>query len=553
MREALAWRGVGPGLAEARERGVPVLCLAESAWSTGAQRLALVLGREPDTRDLAERAFVPVLVDPLERPDVAARLRWAAATLTGTAGPPLLALLTSSGRPFLAYCNLWPEGRDPYPSLGSLLRAVSVTADDGGEAIERAADDLERRPLAPRDNAEPTVAGSVVSVLRSAGDERFGGLHELPKHPRPALLWRAFVESGDPRAREHLLRTLDAMQAGGVLDQLDDSFHRCARDERWVVPHFEKLAPLNAGLAAVYARAASVFERPDYLRTAGGAAAFALDALERGALVIAADADHYTWTPKQVYELLEPTLVQAVGLHFNVTRDDSPHVLFRALDVAAMRDYADEAPSVLAERLERGKAILRTARSTRPAPDGVPVRAPAWHAETLRWLFETAPYGIGIDRSVLDRHLDAVLAGPFDAQRGFARDGRYWLEDQAAIANACLAASSARPEMLTRASALIETVLETYVEPHDGAIHDEPRGAPRDDEAPNASAREPSRDLVDHVLCAAVPSMVSALRQLATSAAGPSTSVQRQRFELAATRAERYHRHAARAATPGDA
>ena len=529
-----------------------MLCLAESPWSTGARRLALVLGREPDTCGLAEREFVPVLVDPLERPDVAARLRWAASVLTGTPGPPLMALLTPNGRPFLAYCSLWPEGRDPYPSLGSLLRAVSATVAEGGDAIERAADELEGRAVPPLD-ADATVPTSVALLLQAAGDERFGGVREVPKHPRPDLWWRALHEADDPAVRAHLLRTLDAMQAGGILDQLDGSFHRCARDERWVVPHFEKLVPLNAGLAAVYARAAAVFERQDYLRTAMGAAAFASAGLERGALALGADADHYTWTPKQVYELLEPALVQVVGLHFNITRDASPHALFRALDVDAMGDYADEPPAVLAERLERGKAHLRTARSTRPAPEALHVGAPAWRAETLRWLYEAAPYGTGVDTAVLERHLDAVLAGPFDPERGFARDGRCWLEDQAAIANACLAAVSVRPDARARAATLLEIVLDAYYDSRDGALYDAPRRAQSADGDTSGEATVPSRDVVDHTLGAAVPAIVGALRRFAAAgdAAGPASRL--ERFQTAAAQIERSHRGATAAAAPGDA
>lgn len=539
VSEALAWRTWSAGVAEARERGAPILCLAESTWTTGAQRLALVLGREPETRDLAEGAFVPVLIDPLERPDVAARLRWAATVLTGTAGPPLLALLAPSGRPFLAYCSLWPEGRDPYPSLRSLLEAVASVGAESRDAVEHAADELETRADPAGRGVEGAGTASVAALLRAASDERFGGLRERPKHPRPALWWRALDEADDASVRSALLCSLDAMRRGGILDQLEGSFHRCSRDERWVVPHFEKLVPSNAGLAAVYARAASVLERPDLLDTAAGAAAFALAGLERATAALGADTEHYTWTPRQIHELLEPALVQAVGLHFNITRDDSPHVLFRALEVDAMGDYADEPAAVLAERLERGKAQLRAARWSRPAPAEQPMRAPAWVAQTLRWLDAAVPYGVDVDPAVLERHLDELLAGPFDPAHGYARDGAFWLEDQVAIASACLSAAASRPKVAGRAAELASVVLEAYVDPRDGALRDRPGAEP------------PSLDVVDHALSAAIPTFLDVLRRLASGVLDDGPGALQGRFASAAMRIEHAHRAALVAALPG--
>jgi hypothetical protein len=116
---------LGGGLAEAAARGVPIVCLAEPPWSNGAQRLALVLDAGRRDARLLERTFVPVLVDPIERPDVAARLRWAATALTGTFGPPLLVVLTPLGAPFLAYCSLWPEG-GRRTRRWALLRSVAA-------------------------------------------------------------------------------------------------------------------------------------------------------------------------------------------------------------------------------------------------------------------------------------------------------------------------------------------------------------------------------------------------------------------------------------------
>ena len=164
VRRTLPWRDWQAGLDEAGERGVPVVCLAEAPWSNGAQRLALVLDQDDATRRLVEDAFVPVLVDPIHRPDIAGRLRWAATALTGTAGPPLLVVLTPGGAPFLAYCSLWPEGRAPYPSLRSLLRSIATLGSDRRSAMEAEASGLRAR--APSGGRLGDAAGPGRRTLR---------------------------------------------------------------------------------------------------------------------------------------------------------------------------------------------------------------------------------------------------------------------------------------------------------------------------------------------------------------------------------------------------
>jgi uncharacterized protein len=547
VRQALDWRDVHSGLDEAAARTVPILCLAESAWSNGAQRLALALAQDDETRSLIEESFVPVWVDPISRPDVTARLRWAAATLTGTVGPPLLVLLTPRGAPFLAYCSIWPEGREPYPSLRSLLRSVSDLDRDRRTAIEAEAMQLQARA---RGRGASARRHTTWQAVRDDVDGRFGGRREEPKHPRPGLLWRLLDESAHPRVEQHVRRTLDAMQRGGILDQLTRSFHRCSRDERWIVPHFEKLAPLNAGLAAVYARAGTLFDRPDYLETAEGAAAFASECLRDEVMVVASDTAHYTWTPRQFQEELDPALVQALGLHFKITSDDSPHVLFRALEPEEMTDYADESVDVLHERVERGREILTRARERRSAPARQRVDAPAWHAETLRWLYEAARSDVDVDATLLKRRLQDLLDGPFDPAFGFARDGRYWLEDQAAILEACLAAGPEVADARSVARTLAEIVVEAYCDPEEGALSDAPRAQ---------GARRPSQDVVDHALLAAVPRTVSVLEELSRTRVRdrgrPQEAHRPNRFARAAQRIERHHRDAALAASeamPGE-
>jgi uncharacterized protein YyaL (SSP411 family) len=544
VRRALPWREFEVGLDEAALHGRPILCLAEPHWSSAAQRLALVLGREDDTRALAERAFVPVRLEPFERPDVVARLRWAATALTGGAGPPLLALLTHRGAPFLTYGSLWPEGRPPYPSLRALLTSVAALYRERPDAVAAEARALEarsRRGRGGRPRGEARGPAPLWPSIAPAIDPHFGGLLGLPKLPRAPLLWRLLDEAAAPPVREHVVRTLDALQRGGTLDQLGGGFHHGARDERWVVPHFEKLVPANAALAAVYARAGAAFDRPDFLDSAAAAAAFASEALDEGTMAVAADPAYTTWTAGQVHETLDALQLQAAGLHFGIARDDAPQVLHRVRDLAEMADAAGAPADELQARLDAAKGALARARARRPAPERLRIDAPSWPATTLRWLFEAERHGVAVERRRLEAHLAALLDRPFDPERGYARRDRHWLEDQVAIAAACASAAHARPDLRDTAAQLVGVVLARYRTADGGALTD----------APGATAA--SLDVVDHALEAAVPALTRLLRTLAEprpGGGGRGSDRGSGDFAAAAARLEAGHAAALRATAP---
>ncbi|CAN5645063.1 thioredoxin domain-containing protein [soil metagenome] len=514
IRQALDWRAWEDGLEEARGRQLPMLCLAEAPWVNSAQRLALVLGRDEALRRCIRASFMPVLLDPWERPDLAARLRLASVALTGTAGPPLLALLTHEGLPFLSYPCMWPEGREPYPSLLSLLRSVSESYGERRDALA-----LEARALqagASGGSAFTSFQGFWEGA-KGELDGRHGGLRELPKHPNVPLLWLLLgaAERGFAPARDHLLKTLEGMTKGGLLDQLGGSFHRCARDARWVVPHFEKPVPVNAGLAAVSARAATLFDRPDFAEVAEGAARFALVGLENEVIALASDTRYYTWTSEEVMSSLEPALVQVLGLHFHLTPHPSPQVLYRALEPEAMAAQGLE-PELARARLEAGKAQLGLIRAQRRSPELVTAQALSWQAESLRWLLEAAGCGLEFPHEALFRLLEALVARPFDAFSGYGRTaGEGWREEQASVCLACLGAhrltgASGHPgeEHLEAARRAADAVLTSYLDARTGTLSDRP-GSPVE-----------TQDVVDHELSSAVGMTLGALVALARTEEG---------------------------------
>jgi len=124
IRDVLPWQEWRPGLARASLEQRPVLCLAEDAWSNGAQRLALFLRNDPALVELISRGFVPILVSARERPDIVDLIVHASWQLTGRVSPPLLAICSEDGLPFMTFAGMLFEGGEGQPTLMGLLTAA---------------------------------------------------------------------------------------------------------------------------------------------------------------------------------------------------------------------------------------------------------------------------------------------------------------------------------------------------------------------------------------------------------------------------------------------
>ena len=210
-------------------------------------------------------AFLPVKVDREERPDVDAVYMEACMVMNGSGGWPLTVLLTPEQQPFWAgtylpktqllrliheAARLWREDR-----AGLVAAGENLTAHLRREA--------ENRPDAPSQELVWQAAGQFAKSF----DEQWGGFGFAPKFPSPhnlIFLLRYARLSEDGHAREMALRTLNAMYRGGLFDHVGGGFSRYSTDERWLVPHFEKMLYDNALLALAYTEAFQDTRRPLY-------------------------------------------------------------------------------------------------------------------------------------------------------------------------------------------------------------------------------------------------------------------------------------------------
>ena len=209
---------------------------------------------DAETARLMNERFVNVKVDREERPDVDAVYMDAVVALSGHGGWPMTVFLTPEGEPFFGGTYYPPEPRHGLPSFRQLLVAVSDAYRERRDDVTRQAQALveavreqnERRP-----SSEPlteAVLEEAVHGLRSQFDPEWGGFGRAPKFP-PASALEFLLRRGE---LDLVTKTLDAMALGGMYDVVGGGFHRYSVDERWLVPHFEKMLYDNALLVPAY-------------------------------------------------------------------------------------------------------------------------------------------------------------------------------------------------------------------------------------------------------------------------------------------------------------
>ncbi|HEX7117528.1 MAG TPA: thioredoxin domain-containing protein [Longimicrobiales bacterium] len=496
----------------ARREDRPILLDIGAVWCHWCHVMDRESYEDPETARLINELFVPVKVDRDERPDVDARYQRAVQAVSGQGGWPLTAFLTPDGEVFYGGTYFPPEDRFGRPSFRRVLREVARVWREQPERAVESARSI-RVHVSAYDQAEgaagevaPRIVDGAVAAFSQAFDARNGGFGGAPKFPNAGalnLLLDRYLDAGVELARRIVTTTLTAMARGGIHDQLGGGFHRYATDERWLVPHFEKMAYDNGVLLETYARAYAVFHDPLYRAAAEGIVGYYRDVspeqVAAGGFPASQDADigphddgdHWTWTREEIHDALggddrlERVAVLRYGLEdidATMPTDRDRHVLFiaKAVDevAAEVSVDGDEAARLVAEVERR----LKATRDARPRPfvdetlySGWAALVASGHVAAARHL-DAEEAG----RTAL-RVLDRIWDEAFDATDGVAhRSGDEgvggYLEDQAYVAQALLDAFewSQRPEYLERARRLIDLTLERFRAPDSGALADRP-------------------------------------------------------------------------------
>ncbi len=292
-----------------------------------------------EVAEILNEHFVSIKVDREERPDIDHIYMSVCQAMTGQGGWPLTIIMNPDKEPFFAGTYFPKTSKWGRPGLVELLLQIAELWRTKPDELEKISKEVVRRL---NESIEiHTHVGEVSADLLHVAygqlygnyDERYGGFGGAPKFPTPhnlLFLTRYFDAFGEERALEMVEKTLTSMYRGGIYDHLGFGFARYSTDDRWLVPHFEKMLYDNALLAYTYLEAYQATRKPFYKRVAREVFDYVLRDMTspEGAFYSAEDADSegvegkfYVWSPGEITEVLGRELGEKICRFYNVTED----------------------------------------------------------------------------------------------------------------------------------------------------------------------------------------------------------------------------------------
>ncbi|HEY1865467.1 MAG TPA: thioredoxin domain-containing protein, partial [Candidatus Acidoferrales bacterium] len=443
----------------ARAEDKPILLDIGAVWCHWCHVIDRESYEDPELAALINRLFVAVKVDRDERPDVDTRYQTAVNAISGQGGWPLTGFLLPDGRPFYGGTYFPPADAMGRPSFRRVLESIAETFRTRRREVEEAANALvgavsqaEVFAAARGDWSAQIVDAQIAGILQRF-DARQGGFGRGPKFPHSAaidLILERYQATHDQQLLQVAQTTLEKMARGGVYDQLAGGFHRYSVDERWLVPHFEKMSYDNSELLKNYVHAYQVTRNPLFREVAAGIVGW-VDAVlsdrEAGGFYASQDADisldddgdYFTWTVDEVRAVLSAEDARVIELYYDVGPAGEMHhnpaknVLWVARESADIARTLGISEADVNRTLVRARAQLLAARERRPTPYVDTTLYTSWNAmfvsayleaaqllDAAPALAENSAQAPAYCRAFALRTLDRFLAEAWDDRRGFA-------------------------------------------------------------------------------------------------------------------------------------
>jgi uncharacterized protein YyaL (SSP411 family) len=467
-------------LARARDEDKPILLsIGYSAchWCHVMERESF---EDPETAEVMNRLFVPIKLDREERPDLDAIYMEACQAMTGSGGWPLNVFLTPDQVPFYAGTYFPPEQRGGMPSWRRVMEAVSDGWNERREEIRAGAERIVQRLsggalLEPSDDeVDPRILDTAVERLRTGHDRANGGFGGAPKFP-PSDAIEFLLRRGERFVPENTLRK---MASGGMYDQVGGGFARYSVDERWLVPHFEKMLYDNGLLARAYLHGWQVIGDPLFREVTEQTLDWALREMRgpEGGFYSALDADSegvegkfYVWSIEELRDVLGDDADAAIEW-FGATEGGN----FEGTNILT-RGSGEPPPN-----LEDIKRRLYDVRAQRVWPGLDDKRLTAWNALMIAAL---ADAGAVLER---DDYVDAAVAAAEFVMRDLRDSGgrllrtykdgeaklNAYLQDHAFLLEALLTLYEATfdPRWFAAAREIADTTIERFADDERGGF-----------------------------------------------------------------------------------
>jgi uncharacterized protein len=552
MHQPVQWHEWGEeAFASAQRENKPMLLDIGAVWCHWCHVMDRESYDDPAVAAIVNEHFIAVKVDRDERPDIDSRYQAAVSAVSGQGGWPLTAFLTPAGKPFYGGTYFPPNDGYGRPSFRRVLTSIANSyKEKHGDVIEQAkmveSAVAQAESFAGRGaSVSPSIIAAIQKSAFSMFDPQHGGFGQAPKFPHPSaldLLIERYACLADPsktrspgQERENrghsdlrnlIVTTLEHMANGGVYDQLAGGFHRYSVDERWVVPHFEKMCYDNSELLKNYVHAYQATGAELFAQVAGDIMRWMdewLSDRERGGFYASQDADismdddgdYFTWTLDEARAVLTEEEAQVAALHYDINEIGEMHhnpaknVLF----VRAPLEEISRRMSLGAERvkqlLDSAKKKMYAARLQRPTPYVDKTVYVGWNSMCVSAYLEAAKVlPLADARGFALRSLDRILAEVWRPQRGLLHVVAYsdpkashrevsgLLDDYAATALACLDAYEATADLsyFKFARAICDAMIERFFDATSGGFFDAEPAADGKSLGVLATRRKPVQD-----------------------------------------------------------
>lgn len=505
LHQPVQWNEWGEeAFAQAAREDKPVLLDIGAVWCHWCHVMDRESYEDATLADVINSHFVAIKVDRDERPDVDARYQAAVQAISGQGGWPLTAILTPDGRPFFGGTYFPRDDRYGRPGFERVLLTMAhAWQNKREEALESAGSVIAAiehgESFAGKSGSlSEGLAGKLVESAVQQFDQRFGGFGTQPKFPHPAaldMLMDMATRTGDDKAERAAVVTLKQMALGGMYDQLAGGFHRYSVDERWVVPHFEKMLYDNAGLLKNYVHGFQSYVEPEFAAVARDVIRWMdewLSDRERGGFYASQDADmtldddgdYFTWTRDEAAAALSEQELAVAAEYYDIGpvgdmhHNPAKNVLHvrHTLDAVALKSKIDAAKA--RELLQSAKTKLYASRLERqPVPFIDKTIYTNWNAMAVSAYLEAAQVlRLANAKSFALKTLDRMLSAAWSESEGLAHvvayaesDGEQkhvagMLDDYAFLGHACVDAWERTGELryFTAADAITKQMVSRF-------------------------------------------------------------------------------------------
>jgi uncharacterized protein len=532
--QPIDWHEWGESVfSRAKAEDKPILLDIGAVWCHWCHVIDRESYENEEIAKIINEHFVPVKVDRDERPDVDSRYQSAISAISGQGGWPLTGFLMPDGKPFFGGTYFPPEDQMGRPGFRRVLLAVADAYKQKREDLERTADALAEAVAkaeafaGARAEFDLSMVDAQIGSITQLFDIRNGGFGQAPKFPHASaidLVLERYRQTGEKHLLAMAETTLEKMAKGGVYDQLEGGFHRYSVDERWVVPHFEKMSYDNSELLRNYLHA-SLFPLnggsgvngrdsdrwyPNFSlfqEIAEGIILFVNEDLsdkEHGGFYASQDADYsldddgdyFTWTLDEVRAVLSPEQSRVIELYYDIEPHGEMHhnpaknVLWVARTFAEIAQIVSKSEDEIIRLKLDAEREMGKARLARPTPFIDKTMYAAWNAMWVSayldasrtlftgWIKENC-------REFALKTLDRMLSEAWSEEEGFAhRIGgpalRGSLDDQVFGVVALLDAyeDTLEPRYFQAAQRTMDIAIDKYGDAEGGGFFDRASDAP---------------------------------------------------------------------------